>query len=475
MLRPIACLGVLLLAAFAAEAGTSTSCTSCDWVAGKGRILYATAASPGRVDAFCVDPSGRLRPSTRGSITGLQSPRRLLVDQQNHRLYVAEANAVDAFEIKPGGGLARLWRFPSAQDFDTKAFRSTHLDLQDLALAADCTSLYVPAKKPGRILALTDLGNAPPTISSCAQGPAKPGYRNLIATSNVLYSSGSGSIGRIDAFRLGGNGELAGRWSDVDGGDCRPSTAKCSGGGKCKSCGNVSQKACPAECGAPICPIPRPPITTPDSTRRKLSKPLAFQILDSPPGAPNDRFLYVAERGNKQLIGFRLRPDGLFDDATRDGSEPQKPFTRVHTPVVYLDMVARRSDDPAQIAPTLVGSQFNDGLLESFALAAADDPSIAPGDCHITDGTPAPSVCLPEHPKSSTGQDLRLSPVRMQLCRNQDGDDWLYIATGIRDRIQAMRLSPAGRLETDTISEVSQSKGSFPNDVAIAVLDDACQ
>ena len=476
MLRPIACLGVLLVSALAARAGTApTSCTSCDFVAGKGRILYATAATPGRVDSFCVDPNGRLRPSSHDSITGLDSPRRLLVDQQNHRLYVAEKNAVDAFEIKPGGALVQLWHFPSGKNFDTKAFRNTSLDLQDLALASDCASLYVPSKHPGRILALTDLGTAPPTISSCAQGPNKPGYRNLMTDGDVLYSTGAGSIGRVDAFRLGPGGTLAGTWSDVDGGDCRPSTTKCPGGSKCTACGATSQKACPAECGHPICPIPRPPVTTPDSTRRKLAKPVAFQLFDSPPGAEGDRFLYVAERGRKQLLGFRLRPDGLFDDVIRDGSEPQKPFTRLRTPVVYLDMVARRSDDPSQIAPTLVGSQFNDGILDSFALAPADDPSVAPGECHVADGTPQPSVCLPEHPKSSTGKDLRLSPVRMLLCRNQGGDDWLYVATGIRDRIQAMELSKTGRIATETLDEVEQSKGSFPNDVAIAVLDESCQ
>ncbi len=475
MLRPIASLGVLLLGALAAQAGTPppTSCTSCDFVAGKGRILYATAATPGRVDSFCVEANGRLRPSTHASITGLDSPRRLIVDQTNHRLYVAERNAVDGFEIKPGGALVQLWHFPSARNFDTKAFRSTTMELQDLALSSDCGSLYVPAKKPGRILALTDLGTTPPTISSCVQGPAKPGYKNLIADGDVLYSSGSGFSGRIDAFRLGSGGLLAGRWSDVDGGDCRPTTSKCPGtGSKCSACGNTGQQPCPAECGAPICPIPRPAITTPDSTRRKLSKPLAFQILDSPPGATGDRFLYVAERGVKQLLGFRLRPDGLFDDATRDGTEPQKPFTRLKTPVVYFDLVARRSDDAAQVTPTLVGSQFNDGLLDSFALTTPDDPNNPTADCHIA-GTP--SVCLPNRVNSTTGKDLRLSPVRMQLCRNQNGEDWLYVSTGIRDRIQAMRLSAGGRLDTDTLDETSEKKGSFPNDVAVAVLDDTCQ
>lgn len=490
MVRSAVGLGILLLAALAARAGgpPAASCRSCDVVLDlngkpKSRVLYATAATTGRVDAFCVGANGRLGPQ-RPSITGLDSPRRLVVDQVNHRLYVAETNAVDAYRIGPNGGLKRLWRFPSASDFDTKAFENTRLEIQDLALASDCTSLYVPAQRPGRLLALTGL-EVPdpadpqhvlsPTISSCAQGPVRPAYRNLMAGGNVLYSTGSGFSGRVDAFRLGPSGELAGVWNTDDGGDCRPGTKKCAGPkDTCSVCGGTGQKSCPVECGAPVCPIPRPDLTTPDSTRRRLSKPLAFQIVDSPPGAPGDRFLYVAEQGNKQILGFQLRADGLFEDDTRDGSVPQKPFTRLHASVVYLDLVARRSDDPAQVAPALVGSQFNDGRLDAFVLASKGDPTVQSGDCHLEDATPAPSVCLPRKFKSTTGKDLRLSPVRMQICRDDSNHDWVYAAMGLRDRIQAIRLSPKGAFETGTREETPESKNSFPNDVAVAVLDGTC-
>jgi hypothetical protein len=486
--RPFVALGVVLVAALAAGAAPLPSaCTSCDAIptgggSPKARILFATAATEGRVDAFCILPNGRFG-SERQSVDGFVSPRRLVVDQANHRLYVGEQDNVTAFRIGPNGGLTRLWRFPSGKDLDTKAFKNTRLEIEDLALSSDCSTLYVPGEKPGRILAVSGLDvpdpadpshALPPTITSCAQGPVKPVYHNAIVDDDVLYVSGAGSNGRIDTFRLGPSGVLPGTWSSVDGGDCRAGTEKCTGPhGKCAACGNTGQKPCSPECSASICPIPRPVVTTPDSTRRKLSKPLAFQIVDSPPGAPDERFLYVAERGRKQMLGFRLGADGLFRDDTRDGTTPQKPFTRLHTPNVYLDLVTVPSADP-EIGATLVGSQYNDGRLDSFVLSSPAGPTVPAGECHLY-GTGEPNVCLPKGLTSSTGTDLRLAPVRMVRCRDANDNDWIYSALGLRDRVEAIRLTQKGAFDAATREETPQKKNSFPNDVAIAVLDGNCQ
>lgn len=485
---PVALAMVALAALAAGAAPLPSACTTCDATpagggAAKARILFATAATEGRVDAFCVLPNGRFG-SQRQSVGGFVSPRRLVVDQANHRLFVGEQDNVTAFRIGPNGGLTRLWRFPSAKDLDTKAFKATKLGIQDLALSSDCSTLYVPGQKPGRIFALADLDvpdpanpdrALPPTITSCAQGPTKPAYHNALVDGDVLYVSGAGSNGRIDTFRLGPTGQLPGVWSSVDGGDCRAGTEKCAGPhSKCASCGNSGQKPCPAECGASVCPIPRPVVTAPDSTRRKLSKPLAFQLLDSPPDAPGERFLYVAERGRKQMLGFRLGADGLFRDDTRDGTAPQKPFTRVHTPNVYLDLVTLPSADP-QVGPVLVGSQYNDGRLDSFTLTTATGPTVSAGECHLDDATAAPNVCLPKGLTSTTAKDLRLAPVRMVRCRDANDNDWIYAALGLRDRVEAIRLTQKGVFDAATREETPEEKNSFPNDVAIAVLDGNCQ
>src|SRR5438132_13016143 len=72
-----------------------------------GTILYATAATPGRIDGFCVGRGGALTPgATVHADTGGTEPRRLLV--ANGVLYVGESDRVEAFSIGPRGGLRLL-------------------------------------------------------------------------------------------------------------------------------------------------------------------------------------------------------------------------------------------------------------------------------------------------------------------------------------------------------------------------------
>src|SRR5439155_22275265 len=70
-----------------------------------GTMLYATAASLGRVDGFCVGAGGGFVPGAmvRHADTGGTEPRRLLV--ANGVLYVGERDRVEAFAIKPNGNL----------------------------------------------------------------------------------------------------------------------------------------------------------------------------------------------------------------------------------------------------------------------------------------------------------------------------------------------------------------------------------
>src|SRR5690242_7740096 len=74
--------------------------------AGAGRMLYATAATPNRIDGFCLRDNGSLvpTPSTSVDTVGTQ-PRRLVV--AGDVLYVAEVDRVEAYRIRPNGNLSQ--------------------------------------------------------------------------------------------------------------------------------------------------------------------------------------------------------------------------------------------------------------------------------------------------------------------------------------------------------------------------------
>src|SRR3989442_14315487 len=78
-----------------------------------GTILYATAASLARIDGFCVGAGGGLAPAASVHVdTKGTEPRRLLVAPGpagvDGVLYVGERDRVDAFAIRPHGGLKFL-------------------------------------------------------------------------------------------------------------------------------------------------------------------------------------------------------------------------------------------------------------------------------------------------------------------------------------------------------------------------------
>src|SRR5439155_19200007 len=110
-----------------------------------GTMLYATAASLGRVDGFCVGAGGGFVPgaSVVHADTGGTEPRRLLV--ANGVLYVGESDRVEAFAIGRHGGLSRKGR--------TEVIANPPMDVMDLALGADGKMLYVAENGPDRIAA----------------------------------------------------------------------------------------------------------------------------------------------------------------------------------------------------------------------------------------------------------------------------------------------------------------------------------
>src|SRR2546425_5120384 len=160
-----------LLAAFPAAADT---------------ILYATAATPGRIDGFCVRGGGGLSPVASVHIdTSGKEPRRLLVvpgpTGTDGVLYVGELDRVEAFKIGAHGGLSQI-RAGST----TPIKGDLPLDVMDMALSPDGKTLYVAQNGPDRIAAYpldptTGFVLDPKTgFTSCIQGRSNAAYRALL-------------------------------------------------------------------------------------------------------------------------------------------------------------------------------------------------------------------------------------------------------------------------------------------------------
>ena len=94
-------------------------------------VLYATAASEQRVDAFCLEDNGGIVNTNVGHFgtSGIE-PRRLLVaegvitdptitDSSRDVLYVALADRVEAFRILARGGLVSLGSTKVLEFMDT--------------------------------------------------------------------------------------------------------------------------------------------------------------------------------------------------------------------------------------------------------------------------------------------------------------------------------------------------------------------
>ena len=122
----------------------------------------------------------------------------------------------------------------------------------------------------------------------------------------------------------------------------------------------------------------------------------------------------------------------------------ERPLSRTDPVLAYVDVVLFRS--------TLLASQFEKGRIDAYRLK--------------------PDGRLPRQPTRQTKQDVRTSPVRMAVS----DDGVLYVSAGEFDRIQAFKLRQSDGLPATTpFSETDEQTGSFPNDVALAMLSEGCR
>lgn len=435
-----------------------------------GRILYATAnsqddAGANRVDGFCVGDGGGLAPTKTVSVqTNGILPRRLLVGQSplgGSVLYVAERDRVEVYSIRPAGGLQRIG--------NTKVI--DQMIPRDIVLSADARTLYVPQPQRDRVLAyplksdgapreFDDDGQPKdPTDDSpqadgttqnrpltCVQGQAGSKYDNVLTNGNKLYVSAPGT-NRVDIYALKSDGTILSLVTDANG-DPGPT---------------LSGKNC-------FKGVRDTPVTEVLSTRTQLqgARSLLF----------NGNVLFVEERFIKRISSFDFsQTNGVFCNHAKDDpvtcypkpqqnamkNKFQQPRGRTaigfgYDALLIVPAVPVAASSPPPAASTIYGTQFFHGRIDAFKLPA--------------DGMLPMKPKKPLKARIKTDEDLRTSPVRFVAT-----DDTLYVAAGSLDRIQAYRIrTDNGMLKsTDVFSRTDEQKGSFPNDVAIAVLSGDCR
>lgn len=368
-------------------------------------ILYATAATPGRIDAFCLNGDGGLtkQPAFRsnvGTVPSAAQPRRLVV--AGNVLYVAEIDRVEAYSIGPRGGIGLIGHTRSVQG-------SRPIDL----IVAN-NMLYVAEAGASRITAYPlDADGAPAReFTSCVMGNAVLGYQRIALQGSLLYATQEGLPGRIEVHTVGPDGSLAAKGAD--------------------------------QCEVPIDRDPpsgsRPDATQPISYRPKVQNPKAMVV--------SGEFLYVEERETQIILAFKL-VGGLFDpplpaQKNNKKKKAQKPFAKSARGPIYESMILHDG--------SLLLTVFGKGRVDAFRLKA--------------DGK------VRKQPSKISNATVAMSPVGLVAPA---GGRIVYVAAGVLDRVLAYRLKKNGVLaQSAPFSETEVQSGSFPNDVAIAVLPGGC-
>jgi hypothetical protein len=342
------------------------------------------------------------------------------------------------------------------------------------------------------------------------------------ATGAFLYASSEGS-GRVDVYPLDANGDILEVETNAAGApvltpatqddDVPDGVATCPDE---RPCGRprVTQTVSACKCPAPQAPDPpstqpelyrytpaslaercsaankkedeRAPVTQPLSSRSGLGQPKTL-ILD-------EQLLYVEQRYRKRITAFLLQ-DGLFCDSDAQcpgfdamGSEKceGKQKKRMDQGKAPRQCAADSTpqlvqyEDVVKFRETLVGVQYFKNRVDAYRL---DRPN---------NNKPP----LPKHHASSQ-VDVSMTPVRATAinlfairgeCSDTDPSrpscgcpankkamcGAVYVAAGTLDRVSAYAIRTNGKMSRLPFSRTNEQKGSFPNDVAVAVLPDSC-
>ena len=414
-------------------------------VAAPGRadtILYATAANKNRIDGFCLRGDGSLASSPAIQVpTGIE-PRRLLV--HNGVLYVAERDQVEVFQILAGGGLTPL-RGSGIQN---------QMDPRDLAVAPEGTTptLYVPQNGGGnlqRIVAypLEADGSLPedptpddPTVDhpfTCVQGTLNDTYQQIILRqisggAGVMYVASDPPFidsATVKVYPFAADGTLPAAPSDCVG----------------SSVGD------------------RPPPTTPVTRRSVFYGARSIQLN------PEGTVLYTEQEFARQVSTFavdpttglfvtgdKLRSQGICSVSGTKCKNDSKCPTGETCDKEFKPKRATSVTEPDKPYRTIL---LNKNTILGTVWGGQIDAIGVKPDGRI------------KQKAISTNKDVRTSPTRMAVHENI-----LYVASGLRNQVQAFTLAPTSGEFTHGLpfSTTLQLENSFPNDVAIAVLTGSC-
>ena len=400
--------------------------------AAAGTMLFATAATVGRVDGFCVHGDGSLEPTPHTQIqTFGPRPSVLLVSPDQKVLMVSENDRVEFLSISPQGMLSHAAKVPDPAH--------KGLNSHDIALSPDGRMLYVPERKIARLTAYplgADYLPTSPTLTSCVLGPTADDFENLEVRQDLptplIYATASGGNGRIATWPLDAQGNLIGSCSEPDPNDSSKTvTIACTGPQACLTKPAQALGLSPA-------------VAAPSSQRKNIGGAGPFLIqtdaVGLTPGSAGR--VWVHGRFAKLIFAYDLQSDGTFGTNAK-GKPKQKAVTRTKSLLRYQDMVFS--------GRTFLLSQFFDGRIDGYRLQ--DDGGI------------------PAKPTGSTQQNARFSPVGLAV-RN----GILYVAAGKWDRVQAYHLGSDGGVKDKTpFSETAESTDSFPNALAFADVPGVCE
>jgi len=292
----------------------------------------------------------------------------------------------------------------------TKKETGNNMEAVDLTTSPDGTLLYVAERGPDQVVAYPIPLGSDTKLTSCIQGESSADFLALAVHAGMLYVAGAGQIRGINVFVLNADGSL-------------PAPPE-----NCLRSTSTQKRSAP---------------TVPLSCRKRLERPRGLVIDEA------SNILYAEDKVQSRVFAFKLQPDGTFSPAplnctqsSQKKKEQQPPLNKTNVVAAYQSLLLSRS--------TLFGIQFDHGRIDAY---------------HVnSDGR------LSQQPTREAA-DVRMTPVRGTINGNV-----LYLGGGELDRVRAFQLRDSdGMLAgSDSFSQTDEQAGSFPNDVALAVLDGSC-
>jgi hypothetical protein len=475
-------LSAVIAAAFAAPAAAQ-------------HFIYATAASPGRVDAYRVSSQSGLPlgdPPVEQQLTGGERPRRIIANQARCVLYVAETDRVEVYKIHKNATLDRIG--------GTK--RTKKMQAHDLELSIDGNMLYVPLRQQDTIAAYPlDAEGKPSFMSlqegnipvgqprSCIWGNPGSSWEDIELQGDKLYAT---ATNRVEVYGVDANGDLIAAAHvpvDLDGDGTVEEDERdvfpLKDGSTPAGDGVIDQNdrdlwGCPPYV---VTPDPDSPKNCVDPELKPKPKPKDLPSRSCPftfrshiNGATGlivrGKTMIVGERFIHDLLGFTLQADGNFEpippDAQPISPDPPGPDLTQY-PTKKEKKMERRSRKknrteeqlryvgltyfaPVGDDPVVYGAGYA-GRVDGFRLKPdAVDPTI---------------LRLPKELSSATPKNVVSTPTRTYLAEIGNSPT-LYVAAGELDSIEAFKIFPQGSLDADAVPVMTPVlKGSFPNDVVL--------